>query len=207
MSKQKTSKSAVKVGNRKAGNRKNMSFKQKERQLELTLIRTYPKQAVWEVWLPGTPIKLTTTITTGLIAQSLPVSSASITGFATRFGSTFVEYRIIRAHWRVRFFSSTNPGVIQFWIDEKSNATPTLAEANERAVMICSAASIDTQPDLKWICADPLDLQYQAIGNSVTVSSFKTFTNNAQFGSSVVATDYMEIEPEFQLQFRGLQGV
>jgi len=193
-----------KVGNRKAGSR---TFKQKERELELTLIRTYPRQAVWEVWLPGSPVKLTTTVTTGLIAQSLPVSSASVAGFATRFGSTFVEYRIVRAHWRVRFFSSTNPGVIQFWIDEKSNAAPTLAEAQERYTLTCSAASIDTQPMLKWICSDPLDLQYLAISATANVSSFKSFTNNAQFGSSIVATDYVEIEPEFQFQFRGLLGV
>jgi len=194
-----------KVGNRKAGSRK-MNFKEKERELELTLIRTYPKQAVWEVWLPGLPTKVTTTVTTGAIASSLPISSASIQAFATRFSQTFVEYRIIRAHWRIRFFSATNPGVIQFWIDEKSTAAPVLAEAQERATMICSASAIDTAPVVKWVCSDPLDLQYIASSASTTVASFKSFSNFTNFGSSIVATDYFEVEPEFQLQFRGLQG-
>jgi len=206
MNPQKSKNLKSKVGNRKAGSR-NTSFKQKEKQLELTLIRTYPRQAVWEVWLPGLPVKLTTTVTTGAIASSLPLSITSITAFATRFSQTFVEYRIIRAHWRIRFFSSTNPGVIQFWIDEKSAAAPVLAEAQERYTLTCSASSVDTSPVLKWICSDPLDLQYLATSATVVVASFKSFTNNTNFGSSIVATDYCEIEPEFQVQFRGLQGV
>ncbi len=183
------------------------NFRGKEAQLELSLIRTYPKQAVWETWLPGAPTKLVTTVTTGVIASTLPVSATSITSFTTRFASTFVEYRIIRAHWRLRFFSSTNPGVIQFWIDEKSASAPTLAEAQERATRICSASGTNLTPSVSWVCADPLDLQYIATSAATTVASFKSYTNNANFGSSIVATDYLEVEPEFQVQFRGLQGV
>jgi len=197
-----------KKGNRKVGNPRKNNFREKERELELTLIRTYPRQAVWEVWLPGLPTKVVTTVTTGAIAVSLACSITNIQAFATRFSQTFVEYRIIRAHWRIRFFSSTNPGVIQFWIDEKSAAVPTLVEAQERATLICSAASVDTQPVLSWVNSDPVDLQYLATTAGATVlASFKAFSNNANFGSSVVATDYFEIEPEFQAQFRGLQGV
>lgn len=196
-----------KKGNRKAGNPRKNNFKEKERELELTLIRTYPKQAVWEVWLPGLPVKVAVAVTTGLAANGVATNSASIQGFATRFGSTFVEYRIIRAHWRIRLFSATNPGVIQFWLDEKSAAAPTLVEAQERYTISVSASATDTTPMLKWICSDPLDLQYLAIGTSTNVTTFKYYTNNANFGSSIVATDYFEIEPEFQVQFRGLAGV
>jgi hypothetical protein len=130
-----------------------------------------------------------------------------ISSFATRFGSTFVEYRVVRAKVKLRLFSSTNPGVLQFWYDEKSGATPTLAEANERAVLTLSAAAIDRSPTLAWTAADPLDLQYNAINVNYTPVTFKVYTNNANFGSSIVATDYLELQVFYQLQFRGLIGV
>jgi len=184
------------------------SKKQKEKVLELALIRTYPHQVTWQVWLPGTPMKFTTTVTTGQIAGRLQVEAANVTAFATRVGSLFVEYRIIRAIFKIRLFSSTNPGVLQFWVDEQSSAVPTLAEANERAVLICSAAAVDKALSLKWVAADPLDLQYTPIAiTNIVPSTFKVFTNNANFGSSIVATDYLEVEPVFQFQFRGLLGV
>jgi len=175
--------------------------------MELSLIRTYPHQVCWEVWLPGIPTKFTTTVTTGVIAGTYAVISSNIGSFATRFGSTFVEYRMIRAVFKIRLFSSTNPGIIQIWIDEKSASAPTAAEAEERAVLTFSAASVDKNPELKWISGDPLDLEYLAIGSTATLATFKVYTNNANFGSSVVATDYLEMIPIFQFQFRGLQGV
>jgi hypothetical protein len=160
-----------------------------------------------ECWLPGTPVKVTSTVTTGAIATVVSVTPTSITSFNARFASTFVEYRIVRAKFQIRLFSSTNPGVIQAWFDEKNNGTPTLAEANERATLIFNGSAVDTRPVLKWTCSDDLDLQYTATGTTATSGSFKVFSNNANFGSSIVATDYLIIEPEFQLQFRGLQGV
>lgn len=187
-------------GTRKSGQQRSMKA------LELKLIRSYPNQAVWQVWIPGTPTKFTTTVTTGLIAGTSIVNNANITAFATRFGSTFVEYRIIRARFRIRLFGSTNPGVLHFWMDEKSTATPTLAEANERANLIVSASAVDRQPELSWTAADPVDLAYNAIGTALNSATFKVYTNNAQFGSSIVASDYLEVEPIFEIQFRGLQG-
>jgi hypothetical protein len=157
--------------------------------------------------LPALPAKGTTTVTTGLITFSYPISISEIYSFATRFGSTFVEYRIVRARFRIRMFSSTNPGVLQLWFDEQSSGTPTLAEAYERYIDVLSASAVDTQPLLRWVCADPLDLEYRPIGTSYTPCTFKMYTNNSTFGSSAVAADYFEVEPEFQVQFRGLQGV
>jgi hypothetical protein len=189
-----------KVGNRKAGARVH------EKTLELSLIRTYPGQAVWQVILPAEPLKFTTTVTTGVIASIYEVSASNITNFGGRFGSTFVEYRIIRAKFHIRVFSSTNPGVIQFWIDEKSMSTPTLAEARERATLIVPASAVDDRPLIKWVCGDTLDLQYVAIGATTNPSTLKFYTDNANFGSSIVASDYFIVEPLFEFQFRGLQG-
>lgn len=182
------------------------SFKQREKQLQLSLIRSYPRQVVWQTWLPGTPSKQTTTVTTGVRQSSFPVAFTSMSAFATRFGSTFVEYRIIRAKFVYRCFSSTIPGVSQIWIDEKDTANPTLTEARERAILSISHADVVREHSLKWECTDTLDLQYSPIGTAVTVASFKLYTDNAVFGAPVVATEFMEIVPYFELQFRGLFG-
>jgi hypothetical protein len=188
-------------------NSKNNSLKVKEKQLALTLVKSYPRQVVWEVTLPATPTKLTTTVTTGLISATAQVSSAALAAFATRFGSTFVEYRIIRARYLLRCFSSTNPGVFTCWFDEKSTAAPIVQEAQERSIGTFSCSSISTPHIFKWEASDTLDLQYQLISTAVTPVTFKVYTNNANFGASVVATDYLEIVPYFCVQFRGLQGV
>jgi len=183
------------------------SLKSQEKQLELALIHTYPKQVCMECWLPATPIKVTTTVTTGAISQVVSVGAGAVTAFNTRFGSTFVEYRVVRAKFCMRLFSSTNPGVIQAWMDEQSTSAPTLVQAQERATLIFNASAIDQQPCLKWVAGDPVDLAYIPLGTVTTPATFKVFSNNANFGSSIVATDYLIIEPEFQFQFRGLQGV
>lgn len=177
------------------------------RNLQLELIPSYPKQVVFEAWLPATPVKFSTTVTTGSIAGTSAVSINNISAFATRFASTFVEYRIIKANFRVRLFSSINPGVLQMWIDELSTTAPTLNEARERATLIVSASSNNRIPAQKWVNADFNDLQYRATSTSFTAATFKIYTDNAIFGSSIVATDYLEVEPEFLVQFRGLQGV
>jgi hypothetical protein len=177
-----------------------------EKKLEITLIRSYPRQIAWDVWLPGIPVKETTTVTTGLINSVYQIVSSNIVSFAVRFGATFVEYRIVQALAKLRLFSSTNPGVIQSWFDEQTTTTPALVEAQERYILSTSAASVDTRPQLMWTCADPLDLQYHAIGTAYTPVSFKFYTNNANFGSSVVATDYFEVEVSMRVQFRGLLG-
>jgi len=187
--------------------KKNNTLKRREKDLELALIRSYPKQACWDVWLPCNCAKNATTVTTGLIAIAYNVNIGNVIGFATRFGSTFVEYRIVRARINIQMFSSTNPGVLRVWWDEKSNATPTEVEAEERATGSLSCSATDKVLTSKWVCADPLDLQYQAIATTFTPVTFKFYTDNANFGSSIVATDYLEISGEFQFQFRGLQGV
>jgi hypothetical protein len=129
-----------------------------------------------------------------------------MSAFATRFASTFVEYRIIRAKFKYRCFSTTVPGISQVWIDEKSTTNPSLNEARERAILSISHANVVKNHELTWTCSDPLDLQYSDIGTAVTVCSFKLYTDNAVFGAPTVATEFLEIVPYFQLQFRGLQG-
>jgi hypothetical protein len=189
----------------KAGQTK-PSLANREKQLQLALVPSYPRQVCWETWLPGLPSKQTTTVTTGVRASSFPVTKTSVAGFVTRFASTFVEYRIIRAKFKYRCFSSTTPGVSQVWVDEKSTANPTATEAGERAILSFPNSSVNQEHVMTWECSDTLDLQYIDIGTAVTVASFKLYTDNAVFGAPIAVTEFLEIVPFFQFQFRGLQA-
>jgi len=171
----------------------------------LALTKSYPNQIVTQMWLEANPVKLTTTVTTGVIANGYAIASSSLAAFATKFGSTFVEYRIVRAKLQTRNFSSTNPGIMNEWIDEKVTSVPTLAESKERATLVFSSSSVGQAKQIDWICTDLLDLQFIDIGTSTTVATFKQYTDNANYGASAVATDYCEIGGKFLVQFRGLK--
>lgn len=174
---------------------------------QIMLIKSSPRQVVWDSWLPGLPVKATTTVTTGVIATAYGINTSQIQAFATRFGSTFDEFRIVQANMTLSLFSSTNAGLILTFIDENSTAAPSIAEARERTQKTISASAVDRNLTLTWIAADPADLLYTPIANSFTPATFKVYTDNANFGSSIVATDYFEITCQFRVQFRGLQGV
>jgi hypothetical protein len=180
----------------------------KKRGPGIRLIPSFPRQVCWDVWLPALPAKFITTVTTGVITAGFNFNpTTKVQAFATRFGSTFDEYRVVQVQMKMKMFSSTNPGVVQAWIDENSTATATLAEAQERYVLSVSASSVEDVHQLSWTASDPLDLQYSPIATSTTPASFKAYTDNANFGSSIVITDYFELEARFRIQFRGLQGV
>jgi hypothetical protein len=166
------------------------------------LLPAYPGQVTKKFVLEGTPILLTTTVTTGVIASATGSSSAAIANFATRFGATFEEYRIVRIAYTIKCFASTNPGLFVHWIDEKQVAAPTLAEAQQKSSKSFPASS-PMPHTLTWTANDPLDLQFQDIGTAVNSCAYKIYTDNANFGSSIVATAYAQIFPVFHVQFRG----
>ncbi len=171
-------------------------------------IPSFPGQHTFEGWFQASPTVVSTTVTTGVISTDYDVNAAAIVNWNTRFQVTFREYRIIRARFRTRNFSTVNPGVFATWFDEKSTATPTSNEAQDKATKLFSCADVIGNHSLEWTAHDPLDLQYTiSTTTNVTPVSFKIYTNNANFGSSIVATQYADILPEFYVQFRGLYGV
>ncbi len=164
----------------------------------------YPGQVVKTFKLPLTPFTVVTTVTTGQIAAFLLVQASAIQNFATRFGSLFEEYRIVKVRFWFKTFSSSNPGLLTHWIDEKDQTAPIASEAKQKSALQFSAA--DPSPHvLTWTARDPLDLQYTDIGTTtVTPVTYKLFTNNADFGSSPVSTPYGTISSQIWVQFRGL---
>lgn len=169
---------------------------------DLILRSAYQGQPTLQTKILTDAVKYTTTVTTGLIAQSYPVSEASITNFATRF-ATWSEFRLIRCKALIRMFSSVNPGVVKFWFEEKSSSTPTLGNANAARSLTRNCSAVDDVHSLTWTASDPLDLEWTAISGTKTPVYFKFYTNNANMGSSVVATDYFMVQLDLTYQFRG----
>jgi len=156
--------------------------------------------------LEGISQLLSTTITTGLIAGTYLVEAADIASFATRFGNTFDEYRILGADITVTPITAST-GVSRFWFDEKSSATPTFNDSRERTVVTLpnSNANARSCRKMTWRARDLLDLQYTSIATtSVNPVTFKIYTDNGNYGAPATVTQLWLVESELMLEFRGI---
>jgi len=131
------------------------------------------------------------------------IDKTAINAFATRFGATWSEYRITEVIMKIRMMSSINPGLVQFWFDEQSITAPTATEAVQRAALSMSASDIAPR-SIVWRPTDINDLTYVPIGTTQTVCSYKTYTDNANFGSANTVVNYLVLAPLFRVQFRGI---
>jgi hypothetical protein len=167
---------------------------------------SYRGQPRVRLTLPGVLGTLSTTVTTGVIAQNDVVSTSQILNFASRFGNTFDEYRIVGATVRVRAVGP-NSGILRCWFDEKSGSAPTQADAVERIGQSTVLNSADPKScfQMKWTARDLLDLQYTAIGTSSSPVYFKIYTDNADFGAPIAATVVVFREIDLHVEFRGLK--
>jgi len=168
----------------------------------------YAGQVSWRVRIPASTTKLTTTVTSGIVAQAVSIQASDILGFNARFQSTFDEYRIVGADVEI-IPLAVSSGSMNFWFDEKSTATPTQNEAVERTCVHLPINSSDSRSHrfMRWRARDLLDLQYTAIGTlTVKPVTFKAYTDNTLFGASIIATDVYLVKPVLLFEFRGLQS-
>lgn len=173
---------------------------------ELSDSPAYAGQVVVKIKLPSSATKLTTTVTTGVVASAIQVSSAQLLGFATRFGSTFDEYRIVGINARV-IPLGPNAGIMKCWFDEKSTSAPTANESLEKTAVSVSLNNAHSSSRLQiWRARDLLDLQFTAIGSAVTPVTFKQYTDNAFWGSSVAVTDVATVQFDCLVEFRGVKS-
>ncbi len=168
---------------------------------------SYAGQARVRLTLPGVPQLLSTTVTTGVIANFYGVNIGAVTGFAARFGSTFDEYRIVSCRMMIRPISAST-GVSVHWFDEKSGSAPTSNESQERigARIPNTNASDKAVLDMSWKARDLLDLNYTAIGTTVTPVTFKTYTDTANWGAPSVVTPMWLLESMITFEFKGLKS-
>jgi hypothetical protein len=162
----------------------------------------FPGQPVVALKVRADPIKFTTTVTTGQIAVSTNLVYTLINNFTTRF-ATWDEYRVTKVLFRFNCFSSTNPGLIRAWIEDRSSSAPTNAIAEAEKGISFAAGDITRTHTLVYRIMDPVYVDYTALNATQSVGYLNVFTNNANWGSSTVATDYFTCVPEFTIQFRG----
>jgi hypothetical protein len=157
--------------------------------------------------VPGASGILSTTVTTGVIANSQGLSIADINTFSTRFGNTFDEYRILGVNVKIRPLADST-GITQLFFDEKSSAAPTVAESYNRTRLTLPNTNAQSKSFtvLRWRARDLLDLEYQPIGTTFTPVYFKTYTDTANFAAPAVVTPLWFYEYDFIMEFRGIKG-
>jgi hypothetical protein len=190
--------------------RKNKKNSRSRRRINYNMnIRSYPGQALASHWTPCVPFTLSTTVTSGLLSQCIQVDpTALVQAWATRFQTLYEEYRVIAAKADLNFFSSVQPGVITCFWDEKTPFTaPTLASSIERAMRRCSLSSTDKPLRLSWKARDLLDLQYTPIATSNPSVGLSIYTDNANYGSGIVAAAVVTVNFRLHIQFRGYTTV
>jgi len=157
--------------------------------------------------LPAPSALLTTTVTTGIISNSIALDKTQINGFATRFGTTFDEYRIRGVNVKIRPLT-VSTGVTKHMFDEKSATVPAATDAISRIGKLLGNNSADTSSTttMRWRARDLLDLEYTAIGTTVTPVYFKTYTDTANFGAPATVVPLWFLELDFIVEFRGLKS-
>lgn len=163
----------------------------------------YPGQPCAAYKVPGTPIILSTTVATGVIAFNTPITSAGIPNFPTRF-DTYKEWRIIKTQYRVLLMSSTLPGILHMWLTSANDASaPSFNNAAQARTRRFSASANQKGHLIVHTPHDPADQIWSPIATTFTSGNFKIYTDNVNLGASTVATQYLVIEPVHTVQFRG----
>jgi len=170
----------------------------------LALRPEYRGQPVTQLPIQVAAGVFSTVVTSGLIDQVITLNSSLIGSFATRFAG-FSEFRIIRAKARVACFSSTNPGLLSMWFSEDDNSTPTATQATHVTAKRFAAGDVMKIHELVYTPHDPAQQTWTLVASGAPIIGyFKLYSDNANFGSSYVATQYCQVEIVFDVQFRGL---
>lgn len=180
--------------------------KKSKKDPNLVLRPAFAGQQCAQFRIQSTPQLFSTTVTTGVIASDISITNQLINNWATRFAATWEEYRIVKCEADVRLFSSTAPGLLVSWWDEKDLTTPpTLAESRSKSTpaMSFNASSVDRRHKFVWTPHDLLDLQYTGSASDSNPVDFKIYSDTTNYGSSAVATAYGEACFFITVQFRG----
>jgi len=167
----------------------------------------YKGQPVIVMDLPCTSYILSTTATTGVIANNFQLSIAAIVNFTSRYGAAFSEYAIISCEFRVRPLTAST-GVSAFWFDDTITTVPTLNESMGRVVEKKSNTNALPQSafSMYWRARQLTDLAYNPTSVGYTAVNFKVYTDNTNYNATTTATPLWLIEPVAKIILRGLKS-
>jgi hypothetical protein len=182
-----------------------------------TNMRSYAGMKVLKnVELRGNVFTVTTAAITGVAAAIVDNDViAQIGGWATRFGSTFDEYRVESVTWELMSVG-LNTGMTVFFITEQNLGTPTLSEAQQREGLVLknnvqptvthkASGTMSFMPTIKWVNRDFEDQTWRPITVSTLTGYLSIYTNSSNYGSPV-STVLWICRPTFNVSFRGLRS-
>lgn len=127
-----------------------------------------------------------------------------VTNWASRYQSMFREYRVIGVDVILQQ-AFPNSGSTTFWIDEATNYTPALNDANENiGVLIPNTnAGCKGTTTLHWRAKELEDLTFNSTGTSSAAAFLKGFTNQAQYGTTPAVASIFTIRLLYMIEFKG----
>ncbi len=168
----------------------------------LVLRREFPKQPITQHVIEGTPVPLTTTVTTGVVSHNTNISVLSIPQFSARFIG-YESCRIVKAVATINTFGSTLPGVYRMWFDEDTSGAPSATQALS-AEARTFPISDTRKKSLVYVPHDPSQQNFQQVSvGSQNYGFFKLYTDTTNYGSPTAATPVMLVQITYTVQFRG----
>jgi len=149
--------------------------------------------------------KVTTTVTSGVIATTYAVQAGMVNNFAARFG-VFDEYLIEKFLLRINTCSSNLSGLMNFWFEPQvgSTGTPAAADAKNNKTLTFAAGENGHTKTLPYNPRNAATQVWTIITTTnASIGNLKCYTNNADFGSAIAVTDYAVLTGIMTVAFRG----
>jgi len=165
----------------------------------------YKGQNVIRVVIPHAVGILTTTVTSGLIANSNVLNLADLANSAD-FASTWDEWRLVAVEVEM-YCLTVSTGVTRFWFDDQDTSAPTVAEAVARPGITLpnNSAAAPTKHVMKWFATDDIDYAWNLTSSpSINTVSFKVYTDSAIFGAPTAVTNLWTYVFHATFDFRGI---
>jgi len=164
----------------------------------------YPKRVNLDV-----PIALQiVSVVAGVCTSVVAINNGIMTNFNAKFGNVFNEYSIVGLILEIRVGSVSAPsGLAYAYISETSSAAATLNEGSELPHIdldiVVPSGNKEEVHLLKWKPTNLLDLDWTAVGTTVTPLWLKFFTSVAGTGTLVGTAAQILITGSMALSFRG----
>jgi hypothetical protein len=153
--------------------------------------------------IPCDPVVLTTTVTTGVIANAYAPDIGDTPMFSSRFAAIFQYYLILKITLDVIPIAVSTGVAVCYW--GKDSGVPTANSASETypSQLISLNSSIEQGFRTEWVPTDIEHLEWISTGDSVDPTGYyKTYTSAAAYGSTIVATPVLVIKPTLTVAFR-----
>ena len=173
---------------------------------------SFSRQAYCKVWVAGTPVSVQETAAGFAVIFSRQVDpTTDVTAWSTRFGNTFLEYRILGVEMKVRPVHQSGLGNgchVSWWDETGSGSTTTQAMAIRMDTKLrpSDVANEKSCYNLYWQPQDPEDMAFQPHNGGSIPVTFRLYSDSTYFGLNVsTGANMFTVQPWYLIQFRSLK--